>query len=426
MTDTIYALSSGAPPAAIAIIRISGAAAFAAVGVLAGDLPTARRASLRALRDPVSGALLDRALVIVFPASMSVTGEDLAELHLHGGRAVVRAVEAALGETAGLRPAAAGEFTRRALEAGRIDLTAAEGLADLLSAETEAQRRAALRSAEGQVRQQIEEWSLRAVGIAALLEAAIDHEDEDDVGHADMLLTNARTQASVLATDIDKVLARPAVERLRDGIRVVLAGPPNSGKSTLINALAGREVAIVSPVAGTTRDRIEAPVFRNGIAWVFTDTAGLTETTDPIEAIGVLRARESIVAADLVIWLGDDAAPHPDALLVHARADMPGRELVAYGRVAASGTRSDGTVALWAALDQRAAGLIPPEDVVTLNRRQARLANEAAAALRNLPDDVLLAAEQLRLSRGALDAVTGRGGVEPVLDALFSRFCIGK
>jgi tRNA modification GTPase len=428
MTDTIFALSTGALPAAIAVVRVSGPNAFKAVEALAGSLPEPRRASLRALRSPDTAALLDRALVLVFPALQSVTGEDLAEFHLHGGRAVVRAVEATLAALPRTRAAQAGEFTRRALESGRIDLTEAEGLADLLSAETEAQRRAAMRSAEGGIRRKIEEWTTATVAIAALIESAIDHEDEDDVGEAAPLLREAHERAAALVDEIAIVLAQPPVERLRDGIRVVLAGPPNSGKSTLINALAERDVAIVSPIAGTTRDRIEAPVVRGGHSWIFTDTAGLTDTTDPIEAIGVDRARESMATADIVLWLGDDLPPSEAFIPLHARADEPGREQLGKGRVSASGVTADGTAALWKRLTSAALTLVPAADVLALNNRQRHHCRSAAEALRYLAEeaDPLFAAEHARLATRAFDEVTGRAGTEQVLDALFSRFCIGK
>jgi tRNA modification GTPase len=428
MSDTIFALSSGAPPAAIAVVRVSGPGAFTAVEALAGSRPPPRRASLRALRSPVDRTLLDRALVLVFPAAESVTGEDLAEFHLHGGRAVVRAVETALAALPRMRAAQPGEFTRRALEAGRIDLTEAEGLADLLSAETEAQRRAAIRSAEGSIRRQVEKWTAATIAIAALIEAAIDHEDEDDVGGSGPLLQQARLQAEALAGDIEAMLAHPPIERLLDGIRVVLAGPPNSGKSTLINALAGRDVAIVSPIAGTTRDRIEAPVLRDGLAWVFTDTAGLTDAADPIEAIGVERARESIASADLVLWLGDEPPPDNHMIPIHARADAPGRALVGEGRIAASGVTTGGTVALWDALTLAASTMVPAADVLSLNDRQRQLCRTAAESLHGLAreHDPLIAAEHTRVAARAFDQVSGRAGLEQVLDALFGRFCIGK
>lgn len=429
MTDTIFALSSGAPPAAVAIVRISGPAAFDAVRRLAGSVPAPRTASLRILRDPADGAALDRALVLTFAAPASATGEDVAELQLHGGRAVVHAVQRVLAALPGLRPAEAGEFTRRSLMSGRIDLTEAEGLADLLAADTERQHRAAMRSVGGQLRQRIEAWTTRAVMLAAAIEAAIDHGDEADVGDEAAILASVRSGALALAGDIQALVDRPAVERLRDGIRVVLAGPPNSGKSTLINALAQRDVAIVSPIAGTTRDRIEAPVVRNGIAWLFTDTAGLVERTDdPIERIGIARAAESIASADIVVWLGDGPSPQSDAVLVHPRADVSGRERVPPERVAVTAIIQHGVDGLWAALEQRAEGLIPPEDELALNDRQRNLCRAAAIALREAAgvDDVILSAEELRSALLQFDRLTGRADVEAVLDALFSRFCLGK
>ncbi|WP_066725032.1 tRNA uridine-5-carboxymethylaminomethyl(34) synthesis GTPase MnmE [Sphingomonas pituitosa] len=426
--DTIFAISSGAPPAAIAVLRISGTHAFGAVQHLAGELPASRHAALRTLRDG-AGEVLDHALLLCFPGPRSATGEDLAELHLHGGRAVVRAVEAALGALPGLRAAEAGEFTRRALLNGRLDLSEAEGLGDLLSAETEGQRRAAIRSAGGAVRRQAEDWTMRLLGIAARIEAELDHGDEDDVAGADPL-PDLRAAAAALGSDIGAVAARPPVERLRDGLRVVLGGPPNAGKSTLFNALAEREAAIVSPIAGTTRDRIEVPVVRAGLAWLLIDTAGLADdTNDPVEAIGVARAREALAEADLLLWLGDDPPPpHACALWVHARADAEGRALARDGQISVSVREGRGLEALWNRMSEVAASLLPPPDLVALNARQRSWCVAAADALAraSLLDDPLLFAEELRAARRALDAITGRAGVEDVLDALFGKFCIGK
>lgn len=426
--DTIFAVSSGTPPAAIAVLRLSGSRAFEAVRLLAGDLPAPRRAGLRALRDPANGELLDRALVLLFPGPNSASGEDLAELHLHGGRAVVRAVESALGALESLRPAEPGEFTRRALLNGRLDLSEAEGLGDLLMAETEAQRRVAVRSAEGAVRRQVEDWSRRLLMLAAQVEAQLDHSDEDDVAGADSLAV-IYDAAATLAVEIAQVTARPPVDRLRDGLRVVLAGPPNAGKSTLLNAMIERDAAIVSPIAGTTRDRIEVPVVRSGTAYLLIDTAGLAQATaDPIEAIGIDRARAAVEEADILLWLGDGSPPdHPNTLWLHARADLPGRETTGK-HLAVSAATGAGIESLWERLDILAAKLLPPPDLLALNRRQRNLAAAAAEALDRAATqhDLLLVAEELRSARRAFDAITGRAGVEAMLDALFARFCIGK
>ncbi|MBB4837970.1 tRNA modification GTPase [Sphingomonas kyeonggiensis] len=428
--DTIYAVSSGAPPAAIAVLRVSGPHAFEVVRAFAGDLPKPRRAAVRALQDPADGALLDRAIVLCFPGPNTATGEDLAEFHLHGGRAVVRAVEAALAARPGLRSAEPGEFTRRALIHGRIDLSEAEGLGDLLMAETEAQRRSAIRSAEGAVRRAVEGWTDRLLGLAARVEAELDHSDEDDVADA-ALLPAIRSGATSLAADIEAIADRPPVERLRDGIRVVLAGPPNAGKSSLLNAMAGRDAAIVSPISGTTRDRIEAPVVRGGIAWLLIDTAGLAELPgDEIEAIGIARAQAAQAEADILLWLGDEIPPAHDHLLwLNPRADLPGREREAgEARLSLSSRTGEGMDALWQAMAGLASDLLPPPDQMALNARQRELSQGAAAALRAIEweNDLLLIAEHLRSAMRAFDAITGRAGVEAMLDALFGRFCIGK
>ncbi|MFD1033666.1 tRNA uridine-5-carboxymethylaminomethyl(34) synthesis GTPase MnmE [Sphingomonas hankookensis] len=425
--DTIYAVSSGRPPAAIAVLRISGSGAMAAATRLAGTLPSQRRAGVRALRDAVDNRLLDRALVLVFPGPTTATGEDLVELHLHGGRAVVAGVEQALAGL-GLRAAEPGEFTRRALAHGRIDLTEAEGLGDLLSAETEAQRQMALANSDGRLRRAVAQWAATSTRLSAMVEAVLDHADEDDVDGSDAVLAGVRRDAGALAVEIAAVLAVPPVERLRDGIRVVLAGPPNAGKSTLLNALVGREAAIVSPLAGTTRDVIEIPVTREGVAWLFLDTAGLRDDSDdPVERIGIDRAAGSIAAADIVVWLGDDAPPlGTRAIALHARADV--REGVADDRLAVSAVTGQGLDRLWAALGTHAAALLPKVDELALNRRQAHHADAAAGALNRAAaqDDPLLLAEELRYAVQAFAALTGMRATEAVLDDLFGRFCIGK
>jgi tRNA modification GTPase len=426
VSDTIFAVSSGAPPAAIAVMRISGPEAFTAVERLAGKLPLPRRASLRKLRR--DGEALDRALVLIFPGPNTATGEDLAELHLHGGRAVVRAVSDTLGALPGLRPAEAGEFTRRALTHNRIDLTEAEGLADLLAAETDAQRRAAMRSTEGGIRRLVESWAARALRLSALVEAQLDHADEDDVASSD---PRVAAGAAELAHEIDTAVVQPGVERLRDGIRIVLAGPPNAGKSTLLNALAGREAAIVSPIAGTTRDRIEAPVTRNGRAYLLIDTAGLHERpSDAVEAIGIDRARQSLADADLVLWL-DDIAPPAEAggkrLWINARCDLPGR-IGSEGRISVSARTGAGLEALWAAIERLSPDLLPLPDAIALNARQRDLAGRAATHLTaaSVEADPLLQAEHLRGALRQFDRITGAADVDAMLDALFGQFCVGK
>jgi tRNA modification GTPase len=423
--DTIFATSSGRPPAAIAVIRISGPHAFAAATQLIGGLPEPRRASLRALRD--GDGILDRALVLTFPGPATATGEDLVELHCHGGRAVIAAVEAALARIAGLRPAAAGEFTRRALGNGRIDLAEAEGLADLLEAETEAQRRVALSATEGRVSGAIRSWMDRVAMLSARVEAMLDFADEDDVASDAAAFEAVRDGAVALAADIAAVIDAPPVERLRDGIRVVIGGPPNSGKSTLLNLLGDRDAAIVSAISGTTRDRIDVSVTRRGVAYVLTDTAGLTATADPIEAIGVARAEDAIRDADILLWLGDAIPPRADAIWIHARADVAGRERSPDGRAFAI-AQSDGGSGerVWTALHDRAAAMLPREDAIALKRDQRRRCAMAVAALRDPIGDALILGENLRQARIALAAILGLDATGEMLDALFVRFCIGK
>jgi tRNA modification GTPase len=429
VTDTIFALSSGQVPAAIGVIRISGPKAFVAVEALAGSLPPPRRASLRTLR--TKDAHLDRALVLIFPGPETATGEDLAELHVHGGRAVVRAIESALSTVPGLRSAEAGEFTRRALGNGRIDLTEAEGLADLLAAETEAQRRAAMRAAEGGMRQRIGNWATRTLQFSAAIEALLDHADEDDIAAEAGLLDQVRADARTLAAEIEALLAEPGIERLRDGIRVVLAGSPNAGKSTLLNALVGREAAIVSPLAGTTRDRIEAPVMRDGVAYLLTDTAGLHDApSDMVEEIGIVRAKEALDQADLILWLDDVPPPALTAphILIHPRTDEPGRGAVVDRRLRVSARSGEGMAQLWERIAELAGAMLPTPDAIPFNRRQRDLAALAAASLRGVAEgsDLLLIAEELRRALRAFDRITGAADVEAMLDTLFGRFCIGK
>ena len=317
-SDTIFALSSGAPPAAIGVIRISGAQAALAVRALAGRLPAPRRASLATLRD-AAGVMLDSALVLWFPGPNTATGEDLAELHCHGGRAVIAAIETALAALPGLRRAEPGEFTRRAFANGRLDLAEAEGLADLLSAETELQRAAALGAMQGALSRQVEGWRARVLGLSAELEAVLDFSDEEDAAD---LPDGFTWNIAALAGELAEWLARPRSEKLGEGFRVVLAGPPNAGKSTLFNALVESEAAITSPIAGTTRDVIERSVAIAGVPFTFVDTAGLRDaSSDAIETIGIDRARGELERADVVLWLGPEGEGPSAAWEIAAQAD---------------------------------------------------------------------------------------------------------
>lgn len=418
--DTIYALSSGPPPAAIAIIRISGPAAGDTLDALAGPRPLPRQASLRQLRDDKAEAL-DNALILWFPGPATATGEDLAELHLHGGRAVVEAVQAALARQPGLRLAEPGEFTRRALLNGQLDLSAVEGLADLLAAETESQRKEALRRADGMLARKLEGWGQRLLAIAARIEAEIDYDGEVDIDE------NATTTAiDVLCAEIETALAVPPAERLRDGLRVAIVGPPNAGKSTLFNALVGSDAAIVSDIPGTTRDAIERPLAIGGMPFLLIDTAGLRDTADPIERIGVERAHNQRAQADIVIDLNgelpDDTQP---VIAVATKADIATPRA---GALAVSALRGDGIAALHTRIAEIGSRLLPREGEVALDRRYRERLYEVRAELEagGSIADPLLRAEHIRMARELIDGLTGNAGIEDMLDALFGRFCLGK
>ncbi|MEO6256373.1 MAG: tRNA uridine-5-carboxymethylaminomethyl(34) synthesis GTPase MnmE [Sphingomicrobium sp.] len=424
--ETIFALSSGRPPAAIAVIRVSGPEAHRAGELLAGALPPVREAALRALRHPLSGLLLDHALVLRFDGPASATGENIVEFQVHGGRAVADAVLDALASLDGLRLAEPGEFTRRALGNGRIDLTEAEGLADLIEAETESQRRAALALAGGGLRRQIEHWQERLLSLSAWAEQAIDY-DEDDQQGIDPALSG---DCAALALELSQWLARPRMEPLRDGVRVVIAGPPNAGKSSLLNAITGSERAIVTDLPGTTRDQIDVPLALAGVPLVLTDTAGLRATDEQVERIGVARSEASIERAEILLWLGDPtgAPPHPRSILVHSKSDLPERALAPGGSMGVSSVTGEGLTQLLEQVATLAKSCLPGEDALALNRRQAALIGEAREALDRAAasETIDIVAEDFRVARGAFDRLTGRAGVEDVLDALFSRFCLGK
>jgi len=423
--DTIFALSSGRPPAAVSIIRVSGPLAHDAGKRLAGMLPEARRAAVRTLRDQ-DGSVLDDALVLRFDGPASSTGENIVEFQCHGGRAVVDALLRELGRVEGLRTAQPGEFTRRAFENGRIDLTEAEGLADLIEAETESQRKAALAIAEGGLRAQVEQWQRKVLDLSARAEAAIDYAEDEDVGVDPALARDCGD----LASELKAWLERPRIEPLKDGVRVVVAGPPNVGKSSLINAIAGQEKAIVTDTPGTTRDHIEVPLALDGMPILLTDTAGLRESDEVVERIGIDRARSLVESADVLVWLGepDEAPRHPRLIRVHARSDLPGRCEAPAGSIAVSSVTGEGLNSLLAHVAELTRNLLPAEDAIALNRRQASELAEAHGALDAAAPttDFVLLAEYLRSARAAFDRLTGRAGVEDVLDALFARFCLGK
>jgi tRNA modification GTPase len=423
--DTIFAVSSGSPPAAISVIRVSGAEAHRAGAQLAGSLPAAREAAVRHLR-AADGSLLDEALVLRFDGPGSSTGEDLVELHCHGGRAVLAAVLDALGGIEDLRQAEPGEFTRRAFENGRIDLTEAEGLADLIEAETESQRRAALMTAEGGLRKEISHWQQRLLDLSARAEAAIDYVDEDSVDANPSLSRDC----GALAAELSGWLARPRAEPLRDGVRVVIAGPPNAGKSSLLNTIVGFERAIVTDIPGTTRDHIEVPLALSGVPIRLTDTAGLRESGELVERIGVDRARQVTELAEVLVWLGEpvDAPDHPRLIQVHSRADLPERRESPAGAIAVSSVTGEGLIALTQAVVTEARLVLPAEGEIALNARQADCVAQARDALEQAESsgDLVIVAESLRQARSAFDQLTGRAGVEDLLDALFGRFCLGK
>jgi tRNA modification GTPase len=423
--STIVALSSGAPPAAIGVVRVSGPHASSVVKALAGRLPEPRKASLAKLRDRV-GALLDEALVLWFPGKRSATGEDLAEFHCHGGRAVVDAVQRAILDIEGVRVAEPGEFTRRAFANGRMDLAQAEGLGDLLAAETETQRAAALASASGVLSRQVAEWRDEALRLSAQVEAALDFSDEDDV---DELPEGFTWNIGKLREALREWLDRPTSEKLGEGFRVVLAGPPNAGKSTLFNALVESEAAITSAIAGTTRDVIERNVAIGGVPFSFVDTAGLRDgSEDTIEGIGIDRANQELERADLVLWLGEEGEGPPGCWEIAARCDAEDHTKKATAKHSVSAQTGEGIATLKQDLVKAAKVIVPKPGEALLNARQrdqVQRADEALARAMSL-GDLLLIGEELRSVRVAFDRLIGKSTTEDMLDALFGRFCIGK
>jgi tRNA modification GTPase len=437
--QTIFALSSGRPPSAIAIVRVSGPEAGAALKQLAGKIPSARMATRALLRDK-RGQPIDDAVVLWFPGPASATGEDVAELHVHGGRAVLASLFAALSAMKNLRTAEPGEFTRRAFENGKLDLTEAEGLDDLIHADTDRQRRQALRQLKGLLGDRARDWRAEIVKASALIEAGIDFSDEGDVPAE--LIAPALAGIKALLEDITNVLAAQGkAERLREGLVVAIAGPPNVGKSTLMNQLARREVAIVSPHAGTTRDIIEAQLDLGGYPVTIIDTAGIRETDDPVEQEGVRRARARAADADLVLWLsdgdGDEVEQSGETLVWRVRnkidVDGPviGKPETAMREFRISAARGDGLGDLVGALVSFAADYFGTNEGALITReRQRRLLEDTVVSLRRsltaIGQGEELAADDLRSAATSLGRLLGRVDIEDILDVIFREFCIGK
>ncbi len=449
---TIFALSSGRPPAAIAVVRVCGPKTRLALESLIGRVPEARKATFARVRDPKSGEIIDEALALWFPGPHSETGEDMAELQLHGGHAIIAAVLGALGVIEGCRLAEPGEFTRRAFDNGRLDLTEVEGLADLIAAETPAQRRQAFRQLKGLIGDRAEAWRRRIIEALALIEARIDFSDEADVPEG--LLGPALHAAQQLRSEIAAILADGGRgERLRDGLVVAIAGPPNAGKSTLLNRIARREAAIVSPYPGTTRDVIEVHLNLDGYPVTLLDTAGIRDSADPVEQEGMRRTRERAGAADLVLWVTDSSAAGPvlgkseektfesNTWVIRNKADLFVDKLwincesesaactVAFTISAATGAGMD---ALLAALSiyTRDYFSTTESSIVTRARHRQVLEQTVSALDRALALGAAgseeLVAEELRSASTSLGRLTVRVDVEDILDVIFRDFCIGK
>lgn len=439
MRDTIHAPATPVGRGAVVVLRLSGPSAGTAATALTGrPLPAPRVATRIRLRDPATGEVLDDALVLWFPGPASFTGEDVVEFHIHGGRAVLSGVVEALAALPNVRPAEPGEFTRRAFDNGKLDLTRAEAIADLVDAETTAQRRQALRQMEGGFGRKCDDWRERLLRALAHAEAEIDFSDEEI---PDGLSADAERTTRVAVDEIERALADGRRgERLRDGFSVVLLGAPNAGKSSLLNALAGREAAIVSARAGTTRDVIELRLDLGGRPVTLADTAGLRDTDDEIEEEGVRRARNYAGRVDARLLVFDATLPPDRATLEMANAmslalfnkidltsaETPKLEIPALPVSARSGAGLDALEAWLTAAADKAVGNGESE-VVTRARHRLALEETVEHLKRGLgAGSPELAAEDLRLAVRALGRITGRVDVEDVLDLIFSEFCIGK
>ncbi len=437
MTDasTIFALSSAPGRAGVAVIRVSGSSVSKVLEKMVAPRPKPRSVVYRTIRHPRTAEALDRAVVLWFAAPKSETGEDVAEFQVHGSRAVVAAILSALGEIDGCRLAEPGEFARRAFENGKLDLAEIEGLADLIEAETDAQRRQALAQAGGSLSKLYENWRSRLIEIAALTEAAIDFSDEGDVSTS--AFAEARNRAVILKDEIAAHLNDGhRGEILRDGFRVALLGPPNAGKSSLLNALARRDAAIVSAEAGTTRDVIEVRLDLGGLPVIVSDTAGIREASSEIEREGIRRSLAAARDADLVIWLAENPELIPPlrisretSLVIRSKADLPHES--EFDGLAISATTGAGMDQLIEEIARRASQAVGSQSAPALTQARHRQALENAlkdieAFLNGSPDAVELRAEDLRRAAHAIGRITGQIDVEDVLDQIFSRFCIGK
>jgi len=440
MSDTIYAVSSGIGRAGVAVIRISGPQARTVGQAVAGSLPPDRTVGYSALRDPVTGDVLDRGLVLWFAAPRSFTGEDCLEFQVHGGRAVVAAMLRAIGTVPECRPAEPGEFTRRAFLNGKMDLTSVEGLADLIDSDTELQRRQAMRQYEGGLAHKVDGWRQQLIEVMALVEASIDFADE---GEAPAFQPRAiMEELEAMRREVRAALATSRHgEIVREGFVVLISGPPNAGKSSLLNAIARRDAAIVSDIPGTTRDLVEVLIDLDGVPVVLVDSAGIRETDDPVERIGIERVRRRAEHADLVLWLSETEADDGGAeayrktgrpvVLVRTKADRPG--IHGHGaELAISAPTGMGLPDLIGLVRSRVSDLDKQGEpaIVTSDRQrlvlldaEAGLGRAMAAALLGQPE---LLAEELRRCALAFARISGKVGVEDLLESIFARFCFGK
>ncbi len=426
-SDTIVAPATAPGKAGVAIVRLCGPHAREALTALTtpAPIPPARMAALRTLKDPSTGATLDRALVLWFEAPHSFTGEDVVEFHVHGGRAVIDALLACLCRTPEIRLAEAGEFTRRAFANDKLDLLEVEALADLIDAETERQRTQAFSQLSGAMSARYTALRTQVIEALARLEAYLDFPDEAIPAST---LAQVRVLVETVGDELRSLLAdHGSGERIREGFSVVILGPPNVGKSTLLNALALREVAIVSEQAGTTRDMLEVPLNIGGYAVTLIDTAGLREHAEAVEAIGIARARARAAQADVVLWLTETPcpAPHPQALCVNTKADI--HPHAPEGAIAISAKTGKGLATLLHAIEERLAATLHPAPVITRARHRTHLQAALVCLERACtPLPLELVCEELRLAGREIGKITGKIAVDDVLDVVFSTFCIGK